>query len=239
MTESTLTQAQADKQAKARAAFVAACWKGTPAADLLPLAESAGMNATQADTLAGEISKAREDKALADTLPGLRREATKARTDLEKVKAESEAAIAQLEDAIEAAAITADIAKRAVYAADDAAQRVRMLADRGDVPTDYLPREVMAIREREAAEREKNAIHRRWVEATNAVANIRGAINDAETTLENMKAGHIGAMCLGGVSHTPDSLKSCLVRYRKDLSSAGETLRQAAAAARSAGFEIP
>jgi hypothetical protein len=219
----TLTAVESNRRQAARQEFVAACWKGKPAVDLLPLAEAAGMSAADADALAGEIAQGKQDKTLADALPRLRREADKAQAAFDKINAKAQAEIERLENAVQSAGFAAEDARRPVHDAEAAARRLALLADRGDVPADMLPQEVFDTRRREAGERKRYELHAAQVQARRTVEDRRAYVQHLTDCLRELPIRY-------GPDPERQAIEARLAAAQDALKAAEGQLQQATAA---------
>jgi hypothetical protein len=239
MMESTLTQVQNEKQAEARKAFVAACWKDMPTGELLTLAESAGMTAEQADSLIREIEQAKADKAIAESLPERRKIAATAKATFEKVKAEKQPIIDEAEEAIEDAAFASEKATRTVYEGEAAVRRLLATHTEGAIPSDMLPSEIHSALRREAEESKRCELHDAWNRATQRVDAFRAEIEATEGAAKKMKVEGLAVIWSGEKALTLDSIGGRLKRLREGLAAAEKDLKTAKDAARAAGCDLP
>ena len=185
-TENRMAQADADREAAARARFVAAAWAGKPAEELVNLAHTVGLPTADADKLLARIEAARQDARAADAAAGALKQAVK----LEAVAAgiaERESAIIEAAEAkIRASADTAAAARQRANEAEQAAYRVLVAVDAGIVPADApLPdycREIQRIRQAEADQREAE---RRWQNAREQVTRLRRQVADLDAQAEH------------------------------------------------------
>lgn len=220
---------------QARQKLVAALWQAdTPDTDIVLLAQAAGLDDAQVDTLAAEIAAARAAKPLADDLPRLRREHSKAAADAAKAATTQQAVIDRAQAVIDAArAVARQTAARVAEAEEAYDAALAPLAWRGDVPPALLPGEFFRRKEAETAEQERLAAHKAYYDTERAVAAIRDAIESVQRRIDARDTREAD-----GISTTTAELQKRLDRLNKDLTEANKDLKEAAIAAKAAGIEI-
>ena len=185
MTQTAL-EAQASRRVEYKNQLIEELWRGKPAAGLLSLAESAGMTAEQLDELDAKIATARADKILVDGLPKLRRKASEANAHYDTVHVNGKKEIDKIQKKIDAAYYEAEAAQRATYAPEDALRRLMCLADEGYVPADFMPNEVIRVRERAVSDDRYRKLHAIYTAANERRAAARRTVSAMEDILKTM-----------------------------------------------------
>jgi hypothetical protein len=176
-----LTEVELKQRIEARQKFIALAWGDkSDTGELLRLAKAAEISPTDADELLTAIAKAQEDRKIADTLDDLRDKHSKTLKVLEDVKTKQTPIIEAAQGAIEASARDVDIASHAVEVAEEAVDRLREVARKGNMPESEVPKEILAIREKESAEVERQEIHKRWVRAKDGFKKLKADIVEYE-----------------------------------------------------------
>jgi hypothetical protein len=217
----TLAEVALKQRADARAALVAACWRGVTDGELLNRAADAGMKPDEADALVAEIIAVKTDLAAIRTLPGLKLDLKKAGVELERLCAEMDAQRRLADAADEAFGVGgAKVAavQRDIDEADRATRRVLEASTRGLVPGGFMPREVFALRDRDTAGADKLALHKRWAGAKACVVSCKSSVLDGECRALSDKK---------------------MTEVRNDLAVAEVALKEAVGAALKGGCEIP
>jgi hypothetical protein len=180
----SLAQIAQNKKQQARTAFINAAWSEEPPERLAELANDAGMELAAADAILARIADVRNDMDAADSVMRLRRAASKAKAHSDAVAARTQAAIEKLEAEAEAAALETGSALREAGDAESAARRVLSLYADGLIPVARLPKDVVAMLEREELEVKVNQAHAVVIAATNKRNSLREDVQRLERELQ-------------------------------------------------------
>lgn len=228
MTATTTTRIEdvvKQEMADATAEFVRACWQGTEAARLLPLARAAGISTRQADAARAQISAARRASAAAGKIASLRAAAAKATAAAEKVTADAERKIDEIREAASVAQRSAQQAQQQLADAENDISLAVEQAQRWNIPEDLLPPEVLAIFENERSQTGRMDVHKGWVAAREKAKRAQNELADCRHRIKT---------CMIEVGDRD----AAIAFYENRLTQAQQQLDKAAAAAKAAGFEI-
>lgn len=177
----TLSEKQKTQRAAARKKFIDHAWMdGTGGDDLLPMAEAAGLTPAEADALLAQIETAKPDIILADGVLGLRRKVTLAEKELARVKTANEPEIERMETEIETATVATAEARRVLGESEAAATRLKLLVDKGLLPGRVIPKSVLDLRDRHAAEAKAQELQRQRNDARNLIAECESDLAEIE-----------------------------------------------------------
>jgi hypothetical protein len=227
-----LSELEKQNRAAARSELVLAVWHGQEAERLLSLAGRAGLTGDEADRLIARISQAKERLTQVNKLPRLRKDAARANSRFEKVQARATADIARLEAEAQRAADEADVAQKAVHAAENSARQLLATYDEGLLAYAGAPEEVLRlIGRRDAEERFRQsdmaraAAHEERTRCRTVVRNIQDRLANVPITLSSRDVE----------SRLRDRLKVA----KRQLVDAESNLRKAEAEAAAARRAIP
>jgi len=227
-----LTELEMQNRKAARDSFIAAAWEGRDPSQLLPLASDAGLTGGEADELIQRVRQGKEQIKQANRLPRLRKEAASAKDRFEKVQSRAAAEIARLEGEVEAAALEADAAQKAVYAAEASSRQLLAMCDDGLLPHADAPEEVLRLIERRDAEEASRKADQTRAAAFDERNRRRAAVRNIEEQLVNLPVTL--------TSRRDESvLRGRLKEARRQLAQAEGRLKTAETAADAARKRIP
>ena len=187
MAVETLSELVAQEQAAARAAFIDAAWRGRPAAELLRLAEAAGLTVDEAEAVVDVCRRAHGLIPLANDLAKRERahaaalkRASELRARADQLDAEARGLRAEAEGSTAAALAAVGASQKAVNGL------LRLNAERADIVTsDRLPRECHARNQRHHAAARAAAEHAAKVAHDKAVAEAKRRVAGLEHDIKS------------------------------------------------------
>jgi hypothetical protein len=227
-----LTELEMQNRKAARKSFIDAAWEGKEPHQLLPLASDAGLTGGEADELIQRIRQGKEHIEQANRLPRLRKDAASTKDRFERVQSRAAAEIARLEGEVQTAALEADAAQKAVYAAEASSRRLLAICDEGLLAHADAPEEVLRLVERRDAEEESRKADQARAAAFEERNRRRAAVRNIEEQLANLPLTLTNR-------REERALRDQLKEARRQLAEAEARLKTAEAAADAARKRIP